>query len=178
MLLARPPLTEHPKVFRPFDLNVLCTPPALILSQDQTLYILVLYRLPTNLCPLFAAITLEFFLRQALACLFLSCKVTCLKLIETTRYLLRFRACLHLLLLLVSFSLFNFQGSLSVPLRSCCLVWTALILYHTSYIIVKYFFCFFLILSNMSNLLLFRFILLCKLYKYQCFSFNFLPSCS
>ena len=36
-LLARPPLAPHPKVLRPFDLNVLSTPPAFILSQDQTL---------------------------------------------------------------------------------------------------------------------------------------------
>ena len=36
-LLTRPPLTHFPKETRPFDLNVLCTPPALILSQDQTL---------------------------------------------------------------------------------------------------------------------------------------------
>ena len=36
-LLTRPPLTQRPKAFCPFDLNVLCTPPAFILSQDQTL---------------------------------------------------------------------------------------------------------------------------------------------
>ena len=36
-LLTRPPLTQGPKTSRPFDLNVLCTPPAFILSQDQTL---------------------------------------------------------------------------------------------------------------------------------------------
>ena len=36
-LLTRPPLTHTPKGTRPFDLNVLSTPPAFILSQDQTL---------------------------------------------------------------------------------------------------------------------------------------------
>ena len=36
-LLTRPPLTFPPKGNRPFDLNVLSTPPAFILSQDQTL---------------------------------------------------------------------------------------------------------------------------------------------
>ena len=36
-LLTRPPLTNSPKAICPFDLNVLCTPPAFILSQDQTL---------------------------------------------------------------------------------------------------------------------------------------------
>ena len=44
-LLTRPPLS-YPKVnFRitPFDLNVLGTPPAFILSQDQTLEIFVSY---------------------------------------------------------------------------------------------------------------------------------------
>ena len=38
-LLTRPPLI--PPKGSPFDLNVLCTPPALILSQDQTLEIMV-----------------------------------------------------------------------------------------------------------------------------------------
>ena len=37
VLLARPPLMIQPKPYHPFDLNVLCTPPAFILSQDQTL---------------------------------------------------------------------------------------------------------------------------------------------
>ena len=36
-LLTRPPLIGEPKLPSPFDLNVLCTPPAFILSQDQTL---------------------------------------------------------------------------------------------------------------------------------------------
>ena len=36
-LLTRPPLKVGPKTNLPFDLNVLCTPPAFILSQDQTL---------------------------------------------------------------------------------------------------------------------------------------------
>ena len=36
-LLTRAPLGEKPKFFTPFDLHVLGTPPAFVLSQDQTL---------------------------------------------------------------------------------------------------------------------------------------------
>ena len=36
-LLTRPPLTQRASSSRPFDLHVLGTPPAFILSQDQTL---------------------------------------------------------------------------------------------------------------------------------------------
>ena len=36
-LLTRSPLGEKPKFFTPFDLHVLGTPPAFVLSQDQTL---------------------------------------------------------------------------------------------------------------------------------------------
>ena len=43
-LLTRPPLTKKPKSLCPFDLNVLSTPPAFILSQDQTLDKMVLKR--------------------------------------------------------------------------------------------------------------------------------------
>ena len=37
MLLTRSPLTTKPKQCDPFDLHVLSTPPAFVLSQDQTL---------------------------------------------------------------------------------------------------------------------------------------------
>src|SRR5436190_3437128 len=37
VLLTRSPLNHHPKVAIPFDLHVLSTPPAFVLSQDQTL---------------------------------------------------------------------------------------------------------------------------------------------
>ena len=37
VLLTRPPLAHPPKENCPFDLHVLSTPPAFILSQDQTL---------------------------------------------------------------------------------------------------------------------------------------------
>ena len=37
VLLTRSPLTHTPKGTRPFDLHVLSTPPAFVLSQDQTL---------------------------------------------------------------------------------------------------------------------------------------------
>jgi len=40
VLLTRAPLSTHPKTSFPFDLHVLGTPPAFILSQDQTLRIL------------------------------------------------------------------------------------------------------------------------------------------
>ena len=36
-LLTRSPLSKLPKNFTPFDLHVLGTPPAFVLSQDQTL---------------------------------------------------------------------------------------------------------------------------------------------
>ncbi len=36
VLLTRPPLPPFPKKERTFDLHVLGTPPAFILSQDQT----------------------------------------------------------------------------------------------------------------------------------------------
>ena len=36
-LLTRSPLSKKPKLFTPFDLHVLGTPPAFVLSQDQTL---------------------------------------------------------------------------------------------------------------------------------------------
>ena len=42
-LLTRSPLTREPKLLRPFDLHVLGTPPAFILSQDQTLMLKCLY---------------------------------------------------------------------------------------------------------------------------------------
>ena len=37
VLLTRSPLATDPKVCGPFDLHVLSTPPAFVLSQDQTL---------------------------------------------------------------------------------------------------------------------------------------------
>ena len=44
-LLTRPPLG----IAAPFDLNVLCTPPAFILSQDQTLEQIVYQPFPVNI---------------------------------------------------------------------------------------------------------------------------------
>jgi hypothetical protein len=38
VLLTRSPLTRTPKRTDPFDLHVLSTPPAFVLSQDQTLH--------------------------------------------------------------------------------------------------------------------------------------------
>ena len=45
-LLTRPPLEDHPKVISPLDLHVLSTPPAFVLSQDQTLAFNPVYILP------------------------------------------------------------------------------------------------------------------------------------
>ena len=45
-LLTRSPLSRKPKLSTPFDLNVLGTPPAFVLSQDQTLKKLYLNFLP------------------------------------------------------------------------------------------------------------------------------------
>ena len=59
-LLTRPPLTLSPKGHRPFDLNVLCTPPAFILSQDQTLEIIVLKH-PFGWFNLLPSLALSFF---------------------------------------------------------------------------------------------------------------------
>ncbi len=42
-LLTRSPLSRKPKLSTPFDLHVLGTPPAFVLSQDQTLKKLYLY---------------------------------------------------------------------------------------------------------------------------------------
>ena len=43
-LLTRSPLSNLPKEITPFDLHVLGTPPAFVLSQDQTLKKLYLNR--------------------------------------------------------------------------------------------------------------------------------------
>ena len=59
-LLTRPPLIRGPKSSSPFDLNVLCTPPAFILSQDQTLEIIVSY-LPWELKSSFELFDLLFY---------------------------------------------------------------------------------------------------------------------
>ena len=64
-LLTRSPLSQFPKSLTPFDLHVLGTPPAFVLSQDQTLKNLYLklfsepkIKLLNNL--LLASITQEF----------------------------------------------------------------------------------------------------------------------
>ena len=47
-LLTRPPLEDHPKAISPLDLHVLSTPPAFVLSQDQTLAFNPVYFLPVS----------------------------------------------------------------------------------------------------------------------------------
>ena len=63
-LLTRSPLSKVPKGFTPFDLHVLGTPPAFVLSQDQTLKKLYLnsFELKSNFLNnlLLAFITQEF----------------------------------------------------------------------------------------------------------------------
>ncbi len=69
-LLTRPPLG----IAAPFDLNVLCTPPAFILSQDQTLdnlFILRLSAVDTFYRALFRSLTLLSSLRSLRSNLFL-----------------------------------------------------------------------------------------------------------
>ena len=59
-LLTRPPLS----IAAPFDLNVLCTPPAFILSQDQTLEQIVFIPVRENrqqICPSFLIRSVYFF---------------------------------------------------------------------------------------------------------------------
>ena len=46
VLLTRPPLASLPKEIHSLDLHVLGTPPAFVLSQDQTLYKMVSKQLP------------------------------------------------------------------------------------------------------------------------------------
>ena len=103
-LLTRPPLTWSPKLSSPFDLNVLCTPPAFILSQDQTLWCLYLF-IPSGIHKSFSIPELSF-------CSF-------------TNYFFEFsffpKEFLRVPSLYISFlicSLFNFQGSFRQPLRS------------------------------------------------------------
>ena len=47
-LLTRSPLSDPPKEITPFDLHVLGTPPAFVLSQDQTLKKLYLKHLSAS----------------------------------------------------------------------------------------------------------------------------------
>ena len=48
VLLTRPPLNPFPKELHSLDLHVLGTPPAFVLSQDQTLKTIVLIRTPVR----------------------------------------------------------------------------------------------------------------------------------
>ena len=91
-LLTRPPLTKPPKELCPFDLNVLCTPPAFILSQDQTLENFISY---TGL-PAYDLLSSYSFLAS----------FTLLSIYNSlTRFALAFLLCTYLLL-------FNFQWPL------------------------------------------------------------------
>ena len=113
-LLTRPPLFREPKLLSPFDLNVLGTPPAFILSQDQTLekYLSVFRRLSSF---------------RALLPAIYSC---------TTFVLFPFRNCRDSLpfssfkkRLLLSHLLFNFQGSVPPPLGGSLF---SILLFHSS----------------------------------------------
>ena len=87
-LLTRPPLG----IAAPFDLNVLCTPPAFILSQDQTLVSFLSSR--ASLHVITSNSSFPLLLSSSLALL-----LSCLK--ELSRFLF--------------VSLFNFQGPFCYP---------------------------------------------------------------
>ena len=93
-LLTRPPLTRGASSSRPFDLHVLGTPPAFILSQDQTLN--KLYLIIHTGC-----------LTQSIQAYLLSIEIFVL---SVSQHLNPF---LVLILLKLFLTLFNFQGTFS-----------------------------------------------------------------
>ena len=122
-LLTRPPLSylRASSPVTPFDLNVLCTPPAFILSQDQTLELIVLKSL--------------FRVFQSFRAFFLASFTFCLSSIlfqNLTRFLSHYTFFRFVLLqsLVVQFSMTN-----SLPSK-----YTASLLYHIPLPFVKYFF--------------------------------------
>ena len=66
MLLTRPPLPLFPKKHRTFDLHVLGTPPAFILSQDQTRH--PWFYLPLSLTHAYCVHTKEGSCPRSLSC--------------------------------------------------------------------------------------------------------------
>ena len=124
-LLTRPPLSylRASSPVTPFDLNVLCTPPAFILSQDQTLELIVLKSL--------------FRVFQSVRAFFLSFFYFCLSSILFQNFTRSFFRTIFLLSLCTSSisccSIFNDQ------LR-CLSKYTASLLYHIHMSLVKCFF--------------------------------------
>ena len=110
-LLTRPPLSylRASSPVTPFDLNVLCTPPAFILSQDQTLELIVLKSL--------------FRVFQSVRAFFLSFFYFCLSSIlfqNFTRSFFRTIFCFRFVLLqslVVQFSMTNCAVSQNIQLR-------------------------------------------------------------
>ena len=110
-LLTRPPLNylRASSPITPFDLNVLCTPPAFILSQDQTLELIVLKSL--------------FRVFQSVRAFFLSFFYFCLSSIlfqNFTRSFFRTIFCFRFVLLqslVVQFSMTNCAVSQNIQLR-------------------------------------------------------------
>ena len=111
-LLTRPPLIRGPKPSSPFDLNVLCTPPALILSQDQTLEIMVSKRLgEESIKSISSLIAHLLFFR------------VCISLSELSRCSAQYYTLSCVLLLHTYLLLFNFQRPFRLPLsRPTCIL--------------------------------------------------------
>ena len=97
-LLTRSPLSTKPKFYTPFDLHVLGTPPAFVLSQDQTLEF--------NLCQLFpVACSLIFAWSSQIHCAY--CRFYSLSSPKLTG-------------LFVVLALYSFQGAPPSLLRQLC----------------------------------------------------------
>jgi hypothetical protein len=109
-LLTRPPLTSREASFsiRPFDLHVLSTPPAFVLSQDQTLH--KIYKKFNFSSFMFLSVLNVWFKRKLLNFTLSSCKS--LALLTGTRYfILRWSWMCVCLIHSFLFALFSFQGS-------------------------------------------------------------------
>ena len=128
-LLTRPPLSylQASSPVTPFDLNVLCTPPAFILSQDQTLEYFVLYHpLGCNNHSSFLLASFTFCLSSILFRIFNEISFALYShLFDQVRFVLPSISCC---------SIFNDRYSLSLKF------YTASLLYHIRYPFVKYFF--------------------------------------
>ena len=135
-LLTRPPLTI-PKN-SPFDLHVLSTPPAFILSQDQTLMLKCLIPFRTTLGCSFRLLLFEFlfFMNHLSRCWLNACAF------RLTHKRIS-RICICSLKNFACFILFSYQCSSLLPLFA-----SALLDYHVSQTLSTTFFNFFQILFS------------------------------
>ena len=124
-LLTRPPLSylQASSPITPFDLNVLCTPPAFILSQDQTLELIVLKSLLQEVFQSVRAFFLSFFYFCLSSILFQNFTRSFFRTILFSLCTSSISCC----------SIFNDQFR-------CPSKYTALLLYHKHLSFVKYFF--------------------------------------